>query len=215
MRLFLLYNQTESVYFRNLSFDFEKTGPYFVDYIDPYAHKDMHTYTYTHTVHTQYTRCGTAWVWSSSGSALFSYLCSFHSSMHFLLKQNSIYPHGDSVEPSTLQKFLFCKHYATGFLLHVLFHLLDLKLRKRVYVLFWVFSVFLFGENEFMTMFTFLLLHKFCYAYWMLIIQLNQSLDSCRTRIKRWVPWSTLFRKDLQYVHTSSLSLAPTLTTVQ
>lgn len=36
-----------------------KTGPYFVEYIGPYTHKDMHTYTHIHTMHTQSIHCGT------------------------------------------------------------------------------------------------------------------------------------------------------------
>lgn len=38
----------------------------------------------------------------------------------------------DAVEASTLQRILFCKHYATAFLLHVLFYLLALELSFSV-----------------------------------------------------------------------------------
>lgn len=152
-------------------------------------------HTYTHTVHThKYTCCGTAWVWSSSVSAVFSELCLFHSWMHFHWSKTkqSFYPRVDSVEASTLEKFLFCKHYATAFLLHVLFHLLDLELRERGVAFARTTSDFMYFCLEIMnswslccnktivtkateylfrcpqntTMFTFLLLHKFCYNYY-------------------------------------------------
>lgn len=52
------------------------------------------------------------------------------------------------VEPSTLQKLHFCKHYATHFLFK--YFLLNLKLKKPSVAVGSIDSdfVFLFGENE-------------------------------------------------------------------
>lgn len=105
-------------------------------YVDPYMHKHTRTYTHIHTVHTLWHSLSAeqqvlhrlVWFFSCLFSPL-SYLCSFHSFMHIYCSK-TVFTHmeilpGSSqktkVEPSTLQKLLFCKRYATHFLIMYFF----------------------------------------------------------------------------------------------
>lgn len=91
----------KKVYFINLSLNFYKIGPYFVEYKDPYMHKHTHTRKY---IFIQCTPVDTFWCSLSAGSnrsSLSSNLCSFHSCKHIYCK--TVFTHV-AIQPDSSQQ---------------------------------------------------------------------------------------------------------------
>lgn len=126
VRLFLFHGRTELSVFYEPVFKLLKGWSLLRRLHRPihtqtHEHTHTHMYSYsTHTVHTLWHSLSAEQWWFSP----FSYLCSFHTCTHFYWSK-TVFPHMDvlaglsqqtKVETFSLQKFLFCKHYATHFL---------------------------------------------------------------------------------------------------